>query len=514
MRSEAQKVGIYLLAIVGMAFVSTDVPATPFLSEPFENIYQYRFSDGVGIKVHYSEKTLKDYGADADLGSQVLSAAVAAYRTITRSEGFNSPGYSFADPDKKYAYDPDKTIDIYLGDPAGENTYPELGHRNRMFRDAPCFDVIPISQTQYQAVILLPANYREFIKSWEKINPSPMGRRHVRVDLRGTLMHEMLHVVLFYYNKNLNKSEEPARTGKARDGAAAKNLDWYVEGLARYFETFAGAKHDFYSQGFKQTFVDKIRFSRGGSNYFMRYPDQPFTRLRYENALFWRFMDYRYGMRAIERLSRIFRKENADFKQALQEVTGEPFEDLLKTFAVSSLQKDFGLRGDTGYLNEIARTRLRFRDGVFYLLDGNGNEKLLGRTCATDWIGRWENIRAGFGSPSVAGDGTEAADVSPWATDFFEISPDDAPPALPKFELRHAGEGSALYLQALFILRDGSVLKREWGALEKRHSQSVDLPAFLRESGLTAGDVDRTCLLITNADPRETALYAIRLIDP
>ncbi len=481
-----------------------------------EKIYEYRFNDGARLKVHYTDQGLETFDAAPDLASQVLDAAVMAYQTITEFEGFNTLGYSFASPNKKYAYDPDKTIDIYLGQPTGENGYEGLGARNRMFRDAPCFDTIQLSDTQYQAVILLPANYREFIKNWEKINPSSLGKRNIHVDLRGTLIHEMLHVVLFYYNKNLNKSSHEHAPGLSEANTfenTARDLDWYVEGLARYFETFAGARHDFYSQGFKQTFADKIRFSRGGSNYFMRYPDQTFVGLRYENAIFWRFMDYRYGMGAIEMLSRNFRKEGANFKEALEQVTGQPFNELLQKFSLAVLLKDFGLKEDEMYLNEIAKTQLRYRQGAFYLLDGRGHEKFLGKRCATDWIGAWEGMSAVFGNPSVAGDNTEESDVSSWATDFYEIKLDVAVPELPQLKLSHHGMGSPLYLQVACFSKGGSMIHAAVPGVASQHSYVLDLKALISQNALEARDIDKIYLLVTNSDARRTAPYDLEIQD-
>ena len=339
-----------LLSVIGSLFLSGSLLAAP--------VAERRLSDGVWIKVHFNAQQLTQYGVGEDFPYQVLDAASSAYELITGARGFNTQGFTFSKADRKYAYDPDQTIDIYLGAPEGENSYPALGSKNRMFRDAPCFDILQESATRYQAVILLPVNYREFIENWEKINPSPMGERDIRTDLRGTLTHEMLHVILFYYNKNLNKSAGSMENA----GAPRDDLDWYVEGLARYFETLAGARHDFYSQGFKQMLPNKVRFSRGGANYFMRYPDQPFTHLRYENALFWRFIEQRHGMGAIERLSRLLRHRTG-FKSALEEVTGRSFERLLKEYAVSVIQKDFNLKKESGFLNDVARTRLSFAKG-------------------------------------------------------------------------------------------------------------------------------------------------------
>ncbi len=490
-----------LLFVPGISRASQNSSST-------EKINQYQFEDGVKLKVHYTEQSLEAAGAQVDFPSQVLDAAVMAYQTITQFQGFNTPGYSFAAPDMKYAFDPDKTIDIYLGQPTGENHFEGLGNRNQMFRDAPCFDTIQLSDTQYQAIILLPTNYREFIKNWERINPSSLGKRNIHVDLRGTLIHEMLHVVVFYYNKNLNKSSHESGTE-----AAAKDLDWYVEGLARYFETFAGARHDFFSQGFKQTFADKIRFSRGGSNYFMRYPDQPFIGLRYENAIFWRFMDYRYGMGAIEALSRYFRKDNTHFKEALEKVTGQPFDELLKKFALSVLLKDFGLKEDESYLNAVAKTQLRIHGGTFYLVDGYGNEKLLGKKCQTDWIGSWEGLRANFNEPSLGGDSTEEADVSGWATDFYEIKLGGATPELPRLKFSHHGSGEPLYLQVLCFSKGGARIYLDLPGLIHQHSTLVDLKKLIAQNALETSDIDKIYFLVTNSDPKLSAPYEMEIKD-
>lgn len=477
-----------------------------------EKVYEYHFPDGVKIKVHFTDQMLEQSGESAYFPKDVLNAAVQAYQTITQFKGFSTVGYSFAFPDPAYAYDPDRTMDIYLGSPTGDPEILNHGFNILSFKDAPCFDTLKISNTQYKAIILLPSNYKEFIKNWERINPSSLGPRNVNVDLRGTLIHEMLHVVLFYYNKNLNKDAATQETAIAHPSvfAPAKKVDWYVEGLARYFETFAGARHDFFSQGFKQTLPDKIRFSRGGSNYFMRYPDQAFTDLRYENALFWRFMDYRYGMTAIERLSRDFRDyPNRGFESALEKATQTPFKELLKTFAMSILLKDFGLKEDASYLKDVAKTHLIYRKGDFYLIDGEGTERNLGKICRTDWIGRWENVYAKFDESPAAGDNTKESDVSGWATDYFQIDLDKAEPVLPNLGVTHKEGGLPLAVQIVMVTHEGSLLTKDLGDIPSSSSRNMSLGQWVGQEGLSSKDIDRIYVLITNTDPRVTADYEI-----
>ena len=467
------------------------------LGRTVEKTYEYRFPDGVSIKVYFTDQSLEASGQDAVFPKEVLDAAVSAYQTITQFQGFNTEGYAFASPDKNYAYDPDKTIDIYLGNPNETNNFSYHGFNPASFKDAPCFDTVRISETGFGAVILLPVNYRDFIKNWERINPSPLGTRNLEVDLRGTLIHEMLHVVLFYYNHNLNKELD----GTA--GTPHKKLDWYVEGLARYFETFAGARHDFYSQGFKQVLPDKIRFSRGGSNYFMRYPDQSFMELRYENALFWRFLDTRYGMSSIERLSRELRNYGPEnFKAALEKVTHEPIAQLLKEFAVAILLKDFGLKEDGVYLKKIAATRLVYRDKKLYLKDGYGSEKALGTVCRTDWVGEWDDRKVRHEEPAVAGDNTGISDVSGWATDYYEIDLAKETTTLPELDILTDTSNASLAVQVLLVTQGGSMIKREQG-------RCVSLEKEIRKEGLEARDINKIYLLITNTDSLEVIPYRI-----
>ena len=504
---------MWLAVAIGVGFLTYAPPATgEVLEKALEKICEYQFQDGVTIKVHFTDQILKRSQASAYFPKEVLDAAVSAYQTIIEFQGFSTPGYSFASPDKNYAYDPDRTIDIYLGHPEEPTAYLHQGVGNVSFKDAPCFDTVKVSEKQYQAVILLPANYQEFIKNWEKINPSPLGTRNLTVDLRGTLIHEMLHVILFYYNKNLNKDPQVEAAG-TDELPRSKRIDWYVEGLARYFETLAGARHDFFSQGFKETLPDKIRFSRGGSNYFMRYPDQAFVDLRYENALFWRFIDYRYGMPVIEKLSRDLRRfPRFDFKEALEKATGASFSELLKTFAQSILFRDFGLKEDEAYLKDIAKTRLLYQDRGLYLVDGWDNKKLLGHRCQTDWIGRWDVARAGFGEFSVAGDSTEKSDVSGWATDFYEIDMASDTPSLPWLGVYQKGPKDLLAVQVFIVTRGGSVLKRQ--AVKVTASQSYNglaLQDEIKKVGLEAKDIEKIYLLITNTDPKLLVDYGVVL---
>ncbi len=469
------------------------------LGKTLEKVIQYTFGDGVSIKVHFTDQMMAEGTNPEAFAKEVLDSAVLAYQTITTFKGFSTKGYSFANPDYNYAYDPDKTIDIYLGD-TDEKTGSIHGFNAATFKDAPCFDTIKLSDKAYDAVILIPANYSTFIKNWEKINPSYLGQRSVELDLRGTLMHEMLHAIIFYYNKNLNKETAGQSEGRHK-------IDWYVEGLARYFETFSGAKHDFFSQGFKQTLPGKIRFSRGGSNYFMRYPDQAFIELRYENALFWHYLDHRFGMKVIEKMSRDLRDyENRSYRLSLERATGTKLETLLQEFALASLFKDFGLKENGVYLKEVARTRLTLRGGQLYLQQA-GEEKRLGTVCKTDWIPRWEGHSANLGAIPIAGDNTERSDVSGWATDFYEIDFKDS--RLPDLGVSMRSGGYSLLTQVILITKSGTHLKYQLREVRAAQEERLDLSALVNSEGLDATDIQKIYVLVTNTDPIASAQYEL-----
>ena len=491
----------------GQLFIEGGHSSSP-LEMVMEKVYEQSTTDGALIKVHFSDQILEETKASVLFPKQVLIAASAAYEIITKVQGFNTPGFSFSNPNREYAYDPDQAIDIYLGNPNPDNNNLFHGFSSQSYRESPCFDTLKKSEKAYQAIILLPANYREFIQEWEKLNASPLGVRNIGMDLNGTLIHEMLHVVLFFYNKNLNHESCPRVS--AKNGASKAKLDWYVEGLARYFETFAGARHDFFAQGFRETLKDKIRFSRGGSNYFMRYPDQPFTELRYENALFWRFIDYQYGIKAIEELSQEFRASSAPhFQEIIEKVTGKSMAELLKNFSLASLLNDFGLKQDAVYLKEVAKTRVYFRDQTFYLVDGYGKQQRQGSTLNTDWVGQWDQSRAFLGEMSVAGDNTSVSDVSAWASDFYEISIAAEERALPTLQIQCQTEGKGLAVQLVISTLAGSRILREWGENSQDAPKKIHLQKIVAEEKLDRKALDKINLIITNLDSQKSANYEI-----
>jgi hypothetical protein len=222
-------------------------------------------------------------------------------------------------------------------------------------------------------------------------------------------------------------------------------------------------------------------------------------------------MDYEFGMSAIEKMSRSFRDNRTDFKRTLEGVTGQPFNLLLKRFARAVLYSDFGLKEDTVYLNEIAKTRFLLCQDGFYLLDGYGNTKNIGKTASTDWIGSWEDARSRFDEPSVAGDNTWPSDVSGLATDFIKITPDERLSEIPEISVRHKGNGDSLEVQIFVYTKGGSTIQSETGPIERLHSKKLGLPELLRKNRLGIIDVEKIMILVTNTDPKAVAPYELFL---
>ncbi len=476
-----------------------------------EKVYERCMPDGARIRLTYTDQQLDEAGEHAAFAKDAFKAAIFAYQLISRNKGFNASGYSFANPDADYAFDPERTLDIYIGYSESKGAFFWHGFQSALFKDAPYFDTIRLSEKAYHPVIFLPCNYKDFIRNWQTLNPSPLGARAIQHDLRGTLSHEMLHAMLFYYNKNLNR-EVVAFQGIAagQDPVRPKEMDWYVEGLARYFETFAGAKHDFYSEGFRQVLADRIRFSRGGINYFMRYPDQPFLKLRYENAIFWKFMDSQFGMRAIEKLSRQLRGkgEPAQLRQALEAATGLSTEKLLKLFARCAYTKTLGLEREVKYLKDIACTKLVLRGRTFYITDGFGSIKPLGSRCATDWIGGWDRATASLGESSCAGDSTEEADVNGWATDFCSIRIEDAIEKGQELGIVNKSRNALLGVQAIAGDRPEGRIVKDLGSLRAGEKLTLNTVTDLGKTEKQQ-NAQIVTLLITNLDPNETGKYEI-----
>ena len=295
-----------------------------------EYVREYRFKDNAGLKVHFTSQILEEAGAGRDFPQMVLEAAARAYQKIVNELGFNRKGYSFALADETYAYDEDKTIDIYIGSCSALDKFYFHSLDQQDFRKAPFYEVRYQGRYRYSAIIAVPADYRAYLKGASR--QFGYGEDIDLVShLNGAMMHEMLHIITFYYNKNLVSSCRLNLSNNSHQGT-----DWYVEGLARYSEIIAGFKDNFYSAS--KDFYQK-------ADIFMSQPEERFSELGYDFAIFWKYFHSRFGIDAIEELSYRLRsvQDNKQAAEIIGQVTGVSFSEILKDFAesVGDVRKEY-----------------------------------------------------------------------------------------------------------------------------------------------------------------------------
>jgi len=294
--------------------------------------------DGITIALHYKTKELAPYHADVEeYTDRVLQYATIAYNEIVYTEGFNAPGFTFANPDKDYCYDIDRTIDIYIAKAGLEGK--GLGGFNGLdFVEAPCYDIIEHPGRAYDAAILFPADYRRYLA---KNGEEDLTEGRLWSRMKASLFHEIFHLVSYSYNKNIYRWYSDSNELRTRQGG-----DWYVEGLARYIETLACSYDNFFSAGWVRESGKKRILSQSGANFLMQNPSEALRDARYDYCLFWAYIHKRYGMGKIEEISRRFRfitesNMSEEMPAMLSKVLGENFRDVLGGFAIAMYFKYF-----------------------------------------------------------------------------------------------------------------------------------------------------------------------------
>jgi hypothetical protein len=357
--------------------------------------------DKTQLKVHFMDTDL-DRIKDPNYPYRVLALMKEAHTLLTHDLGYQSLGETT------------NAIDIYLADAEKSPVFPFEGFHRDDFKRAPIFLVKKDVRTgQKRRVILIPMDYGKFVKIWDHLNHVPLSRdRHPDRDLAGSVMHEMTHAFLHEYHENLGSTEFQIHNG-----------DWYTEGLARYYETKIGSLSGFSALGFRKKVDDKIQFSRGGANYYLKYPDETFFTLRYENALFWLYFEKTFGHSKVVELTHDFKDLpfDASFSQyilQLEKVTQTPFEKLLNGYFSWIYEKGYKTYSAGAYLHEVAAAKTIWKNGEFYWKE---NGETAGETLKADWISSWGDVKAKGFDDRIAGDGTSIADVRPLAMDVHEI---------------------------------------------------------------------------------------------
>jgi hypothetical protein len=406
-----------------------------------EKVLTVRAIDGTALRVHYTDYSLEKNG-DRTYPQRVLMHMQKAYESLSR--------------DMKLVQAPEaraKVIEAYIGDTEAGALLPFGGFDLGDFRRAPLFMVRTDEQTGSKTpVLLLPANYRKFLEFWNRINGTPFSKTYTEDEYLATsVTHEMTHAVIHGFNENLGSTEHEAKGG-----------DWYTEGLARYFECKSGSDAGFASEGFRKIVDGKVQFSRGGANYYLRYPDETFFSMRYENALFWMYIEKHFGPDAIIQISRDLKMPSrdasasaADYARILSDVTGQPFGDLLNDYFNWVHRGEYRGYAEGMKLLPIAATQSVWAAEKFYLYNTRGQLLFSGDTLKSDWIASWGTAAGSAISESVAGDWTPQADIQPLAFDSHQIMMSALPGRERTVRITNTGASNDLRVTLYLNFRDG-----------------------------------------------------------
>jgi hypothetical protein len=410
-------------------------------------VIQQTLEDGVTIAVHYDPDELSRYHTPPPhYADKVLRYAAEAYHGIVYKQGFNTPGFTYANPDKNYCHDEDKTIDVIIG-----------GQDNSS--NSPYFDIAKGEGTDYDAFIFFPADYEGYLRQTK----ADYGTSTIVEKMKGTLFHEMLHVIIYSYNKNIEPWYSYSEVTSRYQGG-----DWYVEGLARYFETIGGSYDNFFSRGYIKQCEDNIIIAQEGVNYLTQHPSQSLEEARYEYSLFWAYIHRRYRMSKIEELSRKFRFVSKgaikdELPVMVSAVMGTDFKEVLREFAVALYCKSFA---------PVIREGL---DDVRVMSLADFSE-------------------------------IPEREVASWASNFIMLDLDDG--QTPEvISLRKTQEGEPLVMTVIVGYGNGQLTQIRDLALEEENEPCTMYLDTMKQYGITM-----LTLIITNVSPNHTMSYEVSAV--
>lgn len=453
-----------------------------------EKVLTARASDGTALKVHFTDFTLEK-SEDRTYPHRILTHMTQAYEALNRELklGQNPTARS-------------RSIEAYIGDAEPGGILPFGGFGLADFKRAPLFMIRTDEVTGVKTpVLLLPANYKKFLNFWNQINRvprNPAGRTYTEDQYLATsVMHEMTHAVIHGFNENLGSTEHEARGG-----------DWYTEGLARYFECKAGSDAGFASEGFRKIADGQVQFSRGGANYYLRYPDENFFSLRYENSLFWMYFEKSFGADGIVRISRELKDLGyaaaaADYARVLSEAAGKPFEDLLNDYFNWVYRGDYRKYTEGARLLGVAAAQSIWSNGQFYTYWADGGLAESGPALQNDWVASWGSAAATRTTDNVAGDWTREADIRPLAFDAHRIVLSAGPTETRTVVVRNTG--ASQNLRATVYLESRTGIRTESVAIAAGASGRFSTEAHER--------VTRVGVMLANLDLDLPAAYQITI---
>lgn len=452
-----------------------------------QKVLSTRMNDGAILKVHYTDFSIEQI-EDLTYPHRVMIHMKSAYETLGKL--LRVPEHPDARP---------RVIEAYIGDTEAGGLLPFGGFGLEDFKRAPLFMIREDERTgQKIPALLLPANYKKFLEFWDRINRVPGLKKNYTPDqyLATSIMHEMTHAVVHGFNENLGSTEHEIRGG-----------DWYVEGLARYFETKSGSDAGFASQGFRRVVDGRVQFSRGGANYYLRYPDEPFFGLRYENALFWLYFENRFGPDSIVQITRDIKHlrhgaSAAEYARLLTDVTGEPFGDLLNDYFNWVYRGGYSAHREGEKLLGVAAAQSVWSEGHFFIYNAKGAlAQLTGAELRSDWVAEWGGEGAEKTVQSVAGDWTREADVNPLAFDAHKILI-SAPSGVDRvLRVDNTGAARALRVTAYFESSSGT-----------RTATADAAPGGSAVFSIAAHErISRAGLVIANLDLDQPSTYQITI---
>lgn len=450
-------------------------PSQPLKDFVLEKILSVRQPDGMVFRVHFTDFSLQK-ARDPSYPYRVLMTAQRAYDILMDALG-----------NRSLLHDGYRAIDFYLGEADGTD-WGIGGFGPEDFKRAPLF-LMKADGAAKTPAILLPADYRKFLKLWNQFNRVPLDPdRNPDIDLAGSIIHEMTHALLHAHHENLGSTEYQIRNG-----------DWYTEGLARYYELKIGSYSGFVSEGFRRRTGERIEFSRGGANYYLRFPDESFFGLRYENALFWLYFERRFGAEKILDMTRGLREvahgaDTGAYVQLIEGVTGVVFGELLDDYFNWIYRGEYRRTREGRSLGPVAVTRSAWKRGRLLMISGSDPRRAYEiNTDPVSVPGR----TAVLPGEIQAGDWTSEADVKPMAFDAHELRLDRGS-ELKSITVRNLGNHSDFRVTFYIRGRNGTeVIKR---SASSRHE------LFL--SG-DFGGITRIGIVISNLGSGEAGRYEI-----
>lgn len=448
-----------------------------------EKILSTKLVNGVELNVHYTDFSLEKI-EDKTYPFRVLQHMRRSYDVLKRELALDDNH-------------PTRKIDVYLGDTDDAGLYPFGGFEMNDFKRAPLFMVRNNADSgEKDPAILLPMDYEKFLIFWNEINQVPSDVSYSVDDyLASSIIHEMTHALIHDINENLGSTEHEIRNG-----------DWFTEGVARYFETKVNSDPGFASMGFRERTADKIRFSRGGANYFLRYPDEPFFNQRYESALFWMFIEKSYGSQVIQQMSRKLVEfpfnAGADlYMSAFKSVLKKDFKNVLHEFHEWVYLKKYKAYKEGKHLEDVATTKSLWVDGYFNLLTKGGRHVSRDRNLNTDWVAYWADFNAQDGTDYTAGDLTRTADLNPLTVDYHEIMIQKEKSHPLNVTVFNGGRSEELKI-SFFVETESGTEKIEHTIGRNSRAKVQSFPFY---------DMTKVGLVISNLDPDHSTTYSIEV---